>query len=91
MLTRESFEEFKEEQRQIGRDQGVRQGLDQGRDEGIAISILALFESRFGAPPGEVTAVVKATHDQARLLGWVKIVASGSVEEVQAAILGQIR
>jgi hypothetical protein len=55
------------------------------RDETLAEAVLTLYEARFGAPPSEVASLVRQTHEQAILRGWLIAVGTGTAAEVAAA------
>lgn len=81
MSTQDIVETFIQQQRSEGRNEG--------RDEGFAEAVIELYTERFGSPPDDVAALVSQTHDRAALRGWLKLLASGSREEVLAAIRGR--
>jgi hypothetical protein len=73
-----------------GLDQGLKQGLDQGLrqglDQGLAEAVITLYETRFGEPPSDIVAIIERTHDRAVLRGWLKLVGTGSADQVAIAL-----
>jgi hypothetical protein len=61
-------------------------GLEKGVAQGVAASLLDAYEARFGAPPPELAAKVRATHDEATLRAWLKLVVTRSPGEIAAAL-----
>jgi Uma2 family endonuclease len=53
---------------------------------GLVEAVLTLYGARFGAPPPEVAALVRETGDQAVLLGWLRVVGTGTAGEIAAAL-----
>lgn len=59
---------------------------NEGIRKGLAEAVLSLYEMRFGAPPAEITAVVRRTRDLDVLRGWFRTVNGGSAAEIAAAL-----
>ncbi len=64
----------------------IEQGRKQGIEQGIVRSLSNVYEARFGAMPGEIRAVIEATHDEPTLLRWLTLAGTRGVDEVTAAI-----
>jgi hypothetical protein len=60
--------------------------LSKGQVRGMALSILSVYESRFGAAPADVRDAVQNTTDEAQLTKWLRVVGVESREEVESAI-----
>jgi Uma2 family endonuclease len=52
----------------------------------LADAVLTLYGVRFGAPASEVATLVQGTRDHAVLLGWLRVVGTGSAAELAAAL-----
>ena len=59
------------------------------RTESVREVLLDLYADRFGAPPEDVTDLIDRMQDRAVLRGWLKVAATGSADEVHAALRAQ--
>jgi hypothetical protein len=59
---------------------------ERGREQGVVASLRKVYEARFGAWPKRVAAAVSAMHDPEVLESWLILTATGSAEDVGAAI-----
>ena len=69
-----------------GIKQGIKQGVEQGVKQGVAHSLIEVYEARFGAMPQDLRAVVEDVDDEPALVRWLRIVGTGSADEIAAAI-----
>ena len=67
-------------------EKGIEEGIEKGIEKGIGESLLDLYAARFGPVPGSIRARIESTHDTQTLRSWLKLVALGSAEEVEAAL-----
>ena len=51
-------------------------------------ALIEVYESRFGAMAPDLRAVIQATHDEAILRPWLKLVGARSAQEIAAAVHG---
>jgi hypothetical protein len=58
----------------------------EAREETLKESLLEVYQARFGTVPSEMVAVVEATHDEAVLSRWLNRTATGTPEEIAAAL-----
>jgi hypothetical protein len=86
MSTQDIMDSLLAQHHQQGLDEGRKLGLDEGRDQGLAEAVITLYETRFGAPPSDLVAIVERTHERAVLRNWLKLVGTGSAEEVAIAL-----
>lgn len=73
-----------------GEERGLRRGLERGLKQGLAPArhgLVVLYQSRFGAVPPAVRARIEATSDPDTINGWFDLVASGTREDVDRALL----
>jgi hypothetical protein len=63
-----------------------REAIREGREFGIADSLIDAYETRFGAIPPELRAVIERTHDEATLRAWHKLAITRSAAEIAAAL-----
>jgi hypothetical protein len=66
--------------------QVAQKGIEQGRELALKQTLRMLYEARFGAMPGALTATIAAAHDTAVLEPWILLVATRSPEDVAAAV-----
>lgn len=66
--------------------EGVQQGVAQGVRHGVQQSLVAVYEARFGAMPEDLRAVVGDVDDEPTLSGLLRLVGTGSADEVAAAM-----
>jgi hypothetical protein len=69
-----------------GIEQGVKQGIEQGVKQNAARSLVEVYEARFGAMPEDLRAVVEDVDDEPRLVGWLRLVATRSADEIAVTI-----
>lgn len=82
MTTYEIVEAWKREQRQAG----VQEGWQEGRLEGWQLAVLDVYEARFGVLQEDLAALVRAEHDIATLRDWLKLIGTGTADEVTARL-----
>jgi hypothetical protein len=58
----------------------------QARHEERREGLLRFYAARFGKVPPEIEAIVNAETDDATLLGWLDVIATGSAEDIAAAL-----
>lgn len=58
------------------------------REEALRAALVALYGTRFGAVPDSLREALEAIEDEHTLLGLVPRFATGSVEDIAAAVLG---
>jgi len=58
----------------------------QSAEQALQDALLTAYESRFGAPPPEITEAVEVTHDPATLKRWVGLFSAHSRDEIDAAL-----
>ena len=61
-------------------------GIEKGIEKGLKKSLIEVYQARFGTVPSEMVAAVEATHDEAVLSRWLKRTATGTPEEIAAAV-----
>jgi flagellar biosynthesis/type III secretory pathway protein FliH len=86
MNTQDIVETWRREAIQEGVKQGIEEGVKQGIERGVACSLIDIYEARFGAMPGDLRALVEASHDEATLRAWVKLASTSGANEIAAAI-----
>ena len=74
MSTQDLYEEWRQKTEQAGVERKAKQDL------------LEIYETRFGAIPADLQAVIQATHDEPTLHAWFKLTITRSAEEIAAAI-----
>jgi hypothetical protein len=79
MSTHDIVEAWKREQREEGQEEGIYLGLQK--------AVMDTYEARFGAMPAELSAVVQDTRDEGVLRAWLKLIVTGSAEEIGARLL----
>lgn len=84
MSTQGLYEEWKRKIHEQAESEGELRAEERVRKEGLIES----YETRFGAMPPALRAVVEATHDLAKLHRWMPIVVGRSADEIAAALLG---
>jgi hypothetical protein len=62
------------------------QGVEEGERKGERRALLRLYATRFREVPPEIEAAVNAETDDATLLGWLDVIATGSAEDIAAAL-----
>jgi hypothetical protein len=67
-------------------EEGVRQGVRQGVEQGLGRAVVRVYEARFGVLPADVRKVVDETHDERTLDGWVMLAATGTADDLVAAV-----
>jgi hypothetical protein len=68
------------------RREAIQEGVEQGREQGLAHALVEVYESRFGAMPDDVRAVVDDTDDESTLVAWLRLAGTRSASEITAAI-----
>ena len=68
------------------RREAVQEGVEQGLKQGVAQSLIEVYQSRFGAMPGDLRAVVEGTDDEPTLVAWLRLVGTRTADEIAAAI-----
>jgi hypothetical protein len=68
------------------RQNAKQEGREESHQEGVKQSLFDLCEARFGAMLQDVRAVVEGTHDEAVLRSWIRLAATRSNDEMNAAI-----
>lgn len=66
-------------------DREVRQ---RSREGALRAALAASYGARFGTVPEPLRAALEATEDEHTLFGWVPLFATGSIEDIVAAVLG---
>jgi hypothetical protein len=66
-------------------DREVRQ---RSREQGVRAALVALYETRFGALPDSLRAVLEATEDEHTLLAWVPLFTAAPAADIATAVLG---
>ena len=68
------------------RREAIQEGVKQGVMQGVAHSLIEVYEARFGAMPADLRAVVEDVDDEPMLVGWLRLIGTGSADEIAAAI-----
>jgi hypothetical protein len=68
------------------RREAIQEGVKQGVKQGVAHSLIEVYEARFGAMPEDLRAVMEDVDDEPTLVGWLRLVGTGSADEIAAAI-----
>jgi hypothetical protein len=63
-----------------------REAIEEGFKRGVARSLVAIYEVRFGAMPEDLRAVVEDTDDEPTLLAWLQLTGTLGADEIAAAI-----
>lgn len=63
-------------------------GLEVGLREGLHRALVSSYQARFGSVPDSLLQAIELAEDEHTLLGWVPLFTTGSVEEIEAAVLG---
>jgi flagellar biosynthesis/type III secretory pathway protein FliH len=79
-------EDIVEAWRREGIEEGFKQGREEGFKQGVALSVVEVYQARFGAMPEDLRAVVEGTDDEPALLTWLLLTGTGNAEEIAAAI-----
>jgi flagellar biosynthesis/type III secretory pathway protein FliH len=87
MSTQDILEVWEQKVKEAGLRQGLRQGLQQGVEKGLQRSLIAAYETRFGAIRKDLRAAIERTHDEATLDGWLKVIVARSADEIAATLL----
>jgi hypothetical protein len=91
MSTHDIVEAWKREQREEIRKEMLQERrkeiLQEGLEEGLQKAVTDTYEARFGAMPAELSAVVQDTRDEGVLRAWLKLIVTGSAEEIRARLL----
>jgi hypothetical protein len=74
MSTQDLYEEWRQKTEQVGAERMRKQDL------------FETYETRFGAIPADLQAVIEATHDEPTLHAWFKLAITRSADEIAAAI-----
>ena len=88
MSTQDIVDHFVQQHRREARDEGRQEGRQEGREEGLVEAVLDVYAERFGAPPAEVSDIVRRTHDRGALRGWLKLATTATAEDVLRAMTG---
>jgi hypothetical protein len=76
------------EHEEKARAEARAEALVEGRAEEFVRSFLAVYEARFGAVPRGIAAAATAADDPAVRREWLRLAATGSAEDVAAALRG---
>lgn len=64
------------------------EGFGEGLKESYCLVLVRLHEARFGDIPDALRAAIETVEDEETLRRWVALFATGSAEDVAAAVLG---